>query len=346
VTPITQAALPPRVLVPRRIDARAPALGAQRHTLRGQTMGTSWRADVLGAPCAGGERWRVVIERELALVIAQMSTWQADSELARFNAAAPGSSHRIAAGFAEVLGCALRVAAASGGAFDPTAGALVDLWGFGPVRRFDAADFTPPDAAALARALGACGWSRLRFDPVSRCLEQPGGLRLDLSAIAKGYAVDRVVGALRATGVESCLVDIGGELRGAGVTADGQPWWVDLERPGEGCALPLTRIALHGLAVATSGDYRRSFVCASGLRRSHTIDPRRGEPVSHGLASVSVLHEQCMWADAWSTALTVLGPAEGLALARQYGLAALFIRRRHDGGFDECATPALRELAA
>jgi FAD:protein FMN transferase len=156
---------------------------------------------------------------------------------------------------------------------------------------------------------------------------------------------------LRVSGVEHALVEVGGELRGHGMKPDGQPWWVMLENPpGSGDAaqpLPETVVALHGLSVATSGDYRRFFMVpatdAGAARYSHTIDPRSGEPISHGLAGVTVLHPECMAADAISTALNVLGAAEGLRFAAARGIAARFVQRAGDG-FVETLSPAFMEL--
>lgn len=343
------AALAPRVLVPLVIEGEPPAWGQVVHALQGQSMGTTW--SVL---CVGPRELRVeAIERAIAAalaeIVAQMSHWEPDSDLSRFNAAPANSAHALRAEFASVIDAALAVAAASGGAYDPTAGSLVALWGFGPSDpgglrpRHDEPGFVPPTAADCAAA--RCDWRALGWDAATRRLAQPGGLRLDLSAIAKGYAVDRVSAVLAECGLPDHLVEIGGELRGAGLKPEGQPWWVDLEPPAPHCGLAPTRIALHGLAVATSGDYRRCFVDADGRRRSHTLDPRTGRPIEHGIASVSVVHASAMWADAWSTALTVLGPDEGLALATAQGLAAQLVWRGADGRFDEAWTPALRELA-
>lgn len=323
------------------IAARAPALGAAVHTLAGRSMGTSWNVKFAGPAGLDTAALTAAVQSELDLVVAQMSHWEPGSNLGRFNRAPAGSEHALPPVFAEVLACALEVAAASGGAFDPAAGALVDLWGFGPTGRFDEPGFAPPDDAAVAAALAQSGWLKLRVDQGRA--HQPGGVQLDLSAIAKGYAVDRVARRLVALGFGDSLVEVGGELRGSGIRPDGQPWWVALAQP-DGSA-PSTRVALHGLSVATSGDYVRAFTGPGSERRAHTIDPRSGRPVEHGLASVSVLHAECMLADAWSTALTVLGTERGLALAARMGIAALFVQRREDGGFDEHPSPALAELA-
>jgi thiamine biosynthesis lipoprotein len=220
-----------------------------------------------------------------------------------------------------VLACALAVREASGGAFDPCAGELVDLWGFGAHGRHAEPGFAPPSDDAVAAALSRS--RALEFDTAHGRIRQPGGLRLDLSGIAKGYAVDAVCALLEARGLHHYLVEIGGELRGAGMKPDGQPWWVTLEE-GEGAGE--TVLALHGLACATSGDYRR-FFDYSGRRYAHTLDPRTGRPVEHGVAAATVIGADCMRADAWATALTVLGPVVGIALADREGLAARMLVR-------------------
>jgi thiamine biosynthesis lipoprotein len=237
------------------------------------------------------------------------------------------------------------VARASGGAFDPAAGALVRDWGFGATRRHDEPGFAMPAGPLPVGAVPA--WQTLDFDRQARTLRQPGGVQLDFSGIAKGHAVDRVVRRLRRLCWRDGLVEIGGELSGWGVRPDGLPWWVELSRP-DGCA-PTARVALHHVAVATSGDDVRRFRDGQGRWRSHTIDPRRGEPVRNGVASVSVLHPSAMVADAWATALTVLGAVEGLGLADRLGLAVYLVERGPgdgDGGQIERVSAALRRWAA
>ena len=325
-----------QVLVPASIAATPPALGGRVHEFAGETMGTTWNVRLVAAPTLRREPVRQAIQAALDDVVAQMSTWDATSALARFNRAAPGSWHALPDAFHEVLACAREVAERSNGAFDPTAGALVDAWGFGPAPRRGV-----PDAALLAHAQASAGWRRIEIDPTHRALLQPGGLALDLSAIAKGFGVDLVARRLDALGIVDHVVEVGGELRGSGAKPDGQPWWVQLEHPG-GEAAARTLLALHGLSVATSGDYRRWFEHA-GTRYSHTIDPRDGRPIRHGLAAVTVIHADCMRADAWSTALSVLGPDSGLALADRLGLAARLLVR--DGaGFVEQASTAFQAL--
>lgn len=336
-----------RVLVPLELDGSMPLLGALAHRLDGQTMGTTWQVLWVATGAVPIDAVRVAVQEELDRVVAQMSTWLDRSDLERFNRAPAGSWHTVPEAMAEVLEAALWLAEVSGGAFNPAAGALVNLWGFGPSPRYTDPAFAPPTDGAVQAALALNDWRALRWRADSRQLHQPGGVRLDFSAIAKGYAVDRVSRRLSGMGLPHSLVEVGGELRGQGLRLGGQPWWVDLESPpaapGQD-ALPTTRVALHRLCVATSGDYRRVYT-HEGVRWPHTIDPRHGRPLANGLASVSVLHAECLWADAWSTALTVLGREQGLALATAHGIAALFVQREPDGRLTETLTPAMKELA-
>jgi len=300
-------------------------------------MGTSWTVHLLENATpgrAGSVDLQQGLQQQLDLVVAQMSHWSEDSDLGRFNRAEPGSWHSLPAAFCEVLAFAMHVAQASGGAYDPCAGALVNLWGFGPRQRYDQPGFQSPTLDTVAFLLSQQGRRRLALDLPARRVRQPGGLLLDLSAVAKGYGVDRLARYLDGQGIRHYLVEVGGELRGAGSKPDGQPWWVMLEQV-DGVAdtmpqPPEMLLALHGLSVATSGDYRRFFQDGA-TRFSHTIDPRSGMPISNQLASVTVVHAECMAADAWSTALTVLGPEAGLALAEEHGLAARFLLRHGDG---------------
>jgi len=328
-----------RVLLPQHISDQVAPPGAAIRDLRGLTMGTSWSVRLLESAMpgrAGSADLQQGLQQQLDLVVAQMSHWSEASDLGRFNRAEPGSWHSLPAAFCEVLGFAMHVSQASGGAYDPCAGALVNRWGFGPRHRYDEPGFLPPNKETVALLLSQRQRRRLELDLPARRARQPGGLQLDLSAIAKGYGVDRLARYLDSQGIHHYLVEVGGELRGAGSKPDGQPWWVMLEQvDGADNAQqpPEMLLALHGLSVATSGDYRRFFQDGTA-RFSHTIDPRSGMPIANQLASVTVVHEQCMAADAWSTALTVLGAEAGMALAEEQGLAARFLQR--DGpGFHE-----------
>jgi thiamine biosynthesis lipoprotein len=336
-----------RVLLPHLIsDDPAPAGGVIRD-YAGRSMGTSWSVRLVAAPDAAAGHLRDGLQQQLDRIVAEMSHWETESDLGRFNRAPADSWQVLPPAFFDVLAFAMDVARASGGACDPCAGSLVNLWGFGPCGRYDQPDFVAPsaDEVTVARAQLVARPVLLQRD--GRKALQPGGVQLDLSAVAKGYSVDRLSYYLKSQGFAHHLVEVGGELRGSGVKPDGQPWWVMLEQvtdaapdavvPGE------LMLALHGLAVATSGDYRRYFQL-DGQRYSHTIDPRNGMPIANNLASVTVLHPQCMAADAWSTALTVLGWRDGLQLAELQGLAARFVVRQADGSFNEYLSTHLRRM--
>ncbi|WP_226929518.1 FAD:protein FMN transferase [Janthinobacterium aquaticum] len=338
-----------RVLLPQHISDQLAPEGAAIRDFRGLTMGTSWSVRLLDPVTpgrAGSVDLQLGLQQQLDLVVAQMSHWSETSDLGRFNRAQAGSWQVLPAAFCEVLGFALQVTEASGGAYDPCAGALVNRWGFGPRNRYDEEGFVPPVQAEVSDLLAQHQHQRqhLQCDLPARRVQQPGGLQLDLSAVAKGYGVDRLARYLDSQGVQHYLVEVGGELRGAGSKPDGQPWWVMLEQvageSGLDAALqpPEMMLALHGLSVATSGDYRRFFRHGEA-RFAHTIDPRSGMPINNQLASVTVVHAHCMAADAWSTALTVLGADDGLALAERQGLAARFLQRDGDRFRETLSSP-------
>ncbi len=287
-------------------------------------MGTRWSVKLAAPAAARLDALRAGIERTLGRIVAEMSTWETGSDISAFNRAPAGSWHGLPRNFFHVLQYALAVARDTDGAYDPTVSPLVALWGFGAGASAPAV----PTDDAIAAARASVGWNRVVLDPSTKAAKQPGGVRLDLSSVAKGFAVDQLAEVLHGAGYCNYLVEIGGELRGEGVKPDGMPWWVALERPpatgAQDTPLADVVVALNGLSVATSGSAEH-FFDARGRRFSHTIDPRTGAPVAHGLVSVTVLHRECMHADALSTALTVLGPDEGMAHALRIGLAARFV---------------------
>jgi len=297
-------------------------------------MGTTWSINLVAPKSLPLLDALTGVQKELDRVVAQMSTWDAASDLSRFNRAPAGTWHVLPEEFFAVLSYALSVAEVSGGAYDPTIGPLVNLWGFGP----NPARTTEPAAADLDAARARCGWRQMLLESEERRAFQPGGLYVDLSAVAKGFGVDQGARYLQRIGVANFLIEVGGELRGEGTKPDGTPWWVALERPPSGALAPTETVAaLHGLSIATSGDYRK-FAEIDGRHLSHTIDPRTGRPVSGKPASVTVLHAECMCADALSTAVTVLGADEGMRFAERHNLAALCLTRAGQG-FEESMTP-------
>lgn len=336
-----------RVLAPHDIDPAAPAAGSVVREFKGLTMGTTWMVRCAVPEATDITALPALIQSQLDRVVSQMSTWEADSDLSRYNSAAAGTWHTLPAECFDVLRHALAVAEASNGAYDPTAGPLVNVWGFGP----DRVPGERPDDATLTAARSRVGWQRVEVAAATRRVYQPGGIYLDFSAIAKGYGVDAVMQALNANGIAHALVEVGGELRGQGMKPDGQPWWVGLENPptssNDATQLSATVVALHGLSVATSGDYRRFFLTVdkngAPVRHSHTIDPRSGEPIDHGLAGVTVVHPDCMAADAISTALNVLGVEAGQRFAAEHGIAARFVQR-NGTDLQEMLSPAFEAL--
>jgi thiamine biosynthesis lipoprotein len=296
-------------------------------------MGTVWQVDLLATPVYADETLRDLIEGELESLVAQMSHWRADSDLSRFNQAAAGEWVSLPDDLFHVLATGLAIREQTNGAFDPAIGAAVDSWGFGPT----GAVLAPPPASPRRVAI-------IEIDSARKRALQPGGARLDLSAIGKGFAVDRIAELLDRPGVSSYLVEIGGELKGCGIKPDAQPWWVAIERPPDfgDDAFDGLAVGLCGWSIASTGDYRRYFEHA-GQRYTHTIDPRTGSPARGAVASVTVLHPQCMLADAYSTALAVMGPDEGLAFADRHRLAAFFLMRDGTGNRTSAAFRAMLE---
>ena len=296
----------------------------------GATMGTTYTVKVSN-PLSGSalRALEARVEDILETVNAQMSTYRPDSELSRFNASSPKQWHAVSDDTAEVVQDAIHMGSLSGGAFDVTAGELVHRWGFGaPLHRgYEAEDSCdiPRHRRLLVRRSSAALWKSCR------------SVLVDLSGIAKGFAVDRIGAHLEEIGIADYLIEIGGELRVRGRNPRGGPWRIGIEQPDAGRVAPQAVVGLEDGALATSGDYRDYYEIA-GRRYSHIIDPRKGAPVTDRLASVSVIANSTMVADALSTALMVMGPDLGMRMARGLRLAALFVVRV-DGGLAELTTP-------
>ena len=309
-------------------------------------MGTTYSIRIADAALGKEQLARLQAQIDAALdeINRQMSPYRPDSEISRFNRAGANEPVAISEDFANVLSRALDLADSTGGAFDPTVGALVNLWGFGP----DGLRHEAPTADQIAAARATSGWRHLRVTLAGQLAKDIPELRLDLGAIAKGFGVDRVAALLRERGFRNFLVEIGGETLGEGLNASGVPWRVGVLKPDGSTDLHGVARLTGGRAIATSGDYRNFYRDENGLLQSHLIDPRTAAPVRHAVASVSVLADDCLTADALATALFVLGPGEGLPLlaARFPGVEALFILRNGNGGFEEVATPGFAAAAA
>jgi thiamine biosynthesis lipoprotein len=306
-------------------------------------MGTTYSVTVASQPQAvRREAIQSVIDDVLDDVNRTLSTYDPHSEISRLNANATTEPVVVSPSLRAVAALASEVSAATGGAFDITVGPLVQAWGFGVA---SPAPESVPDPGVIDKLRAEVGFDRLELGADGRSLRKAlPGLQLDVNGIAPGYAVDLIAERFDALGVHDYLIELGGEVRARGISPAGRPWRVAVEVPLSGERKPYALVELDGLAVSTSGDYR-DFRELDGRRFSHTIDPHAGAPVANGLASVSVVHRSAAFADAYSTALMVLGPDAGMALAGRLGLAALFIERDENGqGFTERSTPEFDRL--
>jgi thiamine biosynthesis lipoprotein len=307
----------------------------QRHVINGATMGTRYSA-VFYAPAGDHSGLGHALQAAVDAVDAQMSTWKPDSDLMRFNRAPAGLWFDIPEQFCAVLSAAIEIGRLSDGAFDIGVGDLVSAWGFGSGH----AAGSPERAAAAKDSPRRPAHLCLDLDRERLRLRKQGEITLDLSGIAKGFGVDELARVLVSRGIDHFLVSIDGELCAAGGKADGSPWRVAVEKPETGRRDAEGVLEIRDGAVATSGDYRH-FVEIEGIRYAHTMDPRRRAPVVDGPAAVTVLAETCMAADAWATALLVLGPAAGGDIAQRLGLEALFMERPRDVPSDRARLPPL-----
>lgn len=294
-----------------------------RHALNGPTMGTRWSALFFTSPGFDVRPVQTALQKAVEEVDAHMSTWKPDSDLMRLNRAPVGVSVAIPDDLARVLALGLRIGRASGGAFDIGMGDAVHAWGFGPA----AADVQGIRTAMAASRRPAHEMLKLEGTQVRK----RGLIALDLNGIAKGYGVDSLAATLRSFGIDAALVGIDGEMRAQGLRPDGEAWTIAIEAPDTDRRAPHAILNLQDASVATSGDYRH-WVTVEGRQLSHTMDPRRGAPLLSSPASVTVIAPSCAEADAWATALMVVGPEAGAALAARQGLSALFLLRDDAGG--------------
>jgi thiamine biosynthesis lipoprotein len=297
----------------------------QRYSVNGSTMGTRYSAVFFaahGRDTAAIDAINASLFAAVDLVDRQMSTWKFDSDLSRLNAALPLQWLAVPGALVTVLQAALDIGRQSGGAFDIGVGALVNSWGFGPYQ-----DLPPPmPTGVLVPSVSNAATDSLDIDQTGLRVRKLKDVTLDLSGIAKGYGVDQLARCLDRLGIASYLVGIDGEMRARGMKPDGQPWAVALEKPLPGIREVMGVMELSDSSIATSGDYRR-FVELDGERYAHTMHPALGAPVRNRLAAVTVVASSCMLADAWATALLVLGEKAGVALAQERGMDALFLLR-------------------
>ncbi|MBK9384439.1 MAG: FAD:protein FMN transferase [Planctomycetes bacterium] len=306
-------------------------------------MGTTWSVQLAleaGRHMAEAElvALQTALKAELVRVNDEMSTYLETSELARFNASTSTDWQPVSAPLAQICAQALQVGAKSDGLYDVTVAPLVELWGFGPGP--NKGRTTVPSDAEITAVLAVVGQAKLevRTDPPA-LKKSVGGLKVDLSSIAKGHGVDRLAARLDSSGFSAWFVEIGGEVRTRGEKTKGQPWRLGIERPSSGERALQRLVELRDAAVATSGNYRNFFE-SGGQRYAHTLDPRTGRPAASAPASVSVFASTCAEADAWATALMALGADRGFEVAEREQIAALFLLPDAQGGFEEKPTSA------
>lgn len=271
-----------------------------------------------------------------------LSTYETDSEISAFNRSAGQQWVPLSQRFNDVLQASLQVWRESEGAFDVTIGPLVNLWGFGPTEVVQM-----PTPEAQRQAAQWVGMHLLQLDPSGeQALKTVDEVYVDLSALAKGLGVDEVADFLVNMACESFMVDIGGEMRTLGLSSSGQLWRIGVEKPVAGNLGSIQRVlTLADQGIATSGDYR-NFRSVDGVRVDHVIDPRSGRPANNRVASVTVIHPQAMFADAYATTIMVLGADLGMAFADRFGLSVLIIEKTADDTFVERYTDPMREFFA
>jgi len=297
------------------------------HSFHGPTMGTRYNITYVQtlAPASLSEL-QAGVDTVLAELNQSMSTYIADSELNRFNDHAVNEWMTVSAPLFSVIEQAQEISRLSAGAFDISVGPLVDLWGFGPTPGEDKI----PSARQLSAVKNSMGYQAIELDKRQRRIRKTSARRLDLSAIAKGYATDMVAEYLERQGIDAYLVEVGGEVRLKGKKPNGDNWRIAIETPVSGQREAQRIVSLSNISIATSGDYRNYFEI-DGQRYSHTIDPASGYPIQHKLVSVTVITEHCIEADGYATAMLVMGTEKSLALAEKLNMAVFLIEKTEQG---------------
>lgn len=308
--------------------------------LQGETMGTTWHVTIVRAEDINTSLdsifLRRLIETELQKINQQFSTYIRDSEVSQFNASNSTQPFNVDKEIVHVIQAAQMISEDTQGAFDISVAPLVELWGFGGQNNsnFEVSVSKPPQSAIL-KSLKNNGYQHLKAkENPPQIIKNIPNLKIDLSAIAKGYSVDKLAELIEGQGFNRYLVEIGGEIKVKGHNSRGELWRIAIEKPVSNAQISQQIISLKDISVATSGDYHNYFE-ENGVRYSHTIDPKTGRPVTHRLASVTVLHESAMMADGLATAIMVLGEEKGLLFAEQKELQVYMIIRRDASGINE-----------
>ncbi len=300
----------------------------------GSTMGTSYSVRWVAKDDRQVAGIKQAAEERLALINQQMSTYIPDSEVSRFNALRTGEMS-VSAELASLVQRSQAISEQTNGAFDITVGPLVNLWGFGSEGKAVSA----PTSDKIASLRNRVGYQKLIVNQNPPLLIKATSLQIDLSAIAKGYAVDQLASLLVAKEINNYLVEIGGELKLSGNKPNGESWRIAIEAPLTSERAAQQVLPISNIAMATSGDYRNYFE-ENGVRYSHTINPLTGSPIKHALVSVTVLHPSCADADALATALMVMGDKKGLEFAKRHDLAAYFLIKAQEGAEFESVVTA------
>jgi len=312
------------------------------HTFSGATMGTSYNVKYAGDK---ENDLQTLVDERLSELNQQLSTYQNDSVVSRFNAYRETDWFPVTQDTLYIVKQAQTISTQSGGAFDITVGPLVELWGFGAAATVS----QPPASSAIDEAAKRTGFNNIEWRDTPPALKKNNAaIAIDLSAIAKGYAVDEVSQLLESKGINNYLVEVGGEIRAAGFKPGNELWRVAIERPAVGSRTVQMVLPLSDQAIATSGDYRNFFEY-EGKRYSHSINPQTGWPADTGVGSVSVVASTAILADAWATALLVVGVDEAIRLSEKYGLAVHIIERKTDGDdirLVETSSRAFKKLAS
>lgn len=313
-------------------------------TLAGKTMGTTYSVKYIDngqiKNLPNSANIKAEMDNLLKIVNSEMSTYQKDSQISRFNQMKEANQpFEVSDDFIAVVKEAIVLNKITEQALDITVGPLVNLWGFGPTKRINKA----PTAEQIAEKAKAVGIDKLEIKD-NQLIKKDPDVYIDLSSIAKGFGVDKLAEYLEHLGVENYLVEIGGELRGKGKNIQGQAWRIAIEKPAleQGSATQIV-VPLNNLAMATSGDYRNYFEDEQGNRFSHIIDPKQLRPISHNLASITVFASTTMAADGLSTGLFVLGTEKALEIAEKENIP-VFIILKNGENFETKSSTAFEKL--
>ncbi|WP_247254367.1 FAD:protein FMN transferase [Pseudomonas moorei] len=299
--------------------------GDSMESFGGPTMGSTYSIKyVRRAGLPAPTDVRVEVEKILTEIDRQMSTYRSDSDISRFNDLPANRCQKMPASILKLIRVGEQLSEQSEGSYDLTVEPLLNLWGFGPQGREEKV----PAEQALAQARQRVGYQHLRIEGDQLCKD--AAVEVDFNSIAAGYAVDTIAARLEALGIHDYLAEATGELKAAGKKLDGSPWHIALEEPRDDQQVAERIVAVDGLGLSTSGDYRNYFE-QDGRRYSHTFDARTGAPITHALASVTVIHPSALMADGLSTLLLILGPERGWDYAEKNDIGAFFVIRANTG---------------